>query len=671
MFVGVSTALTAVRRVFHPFIREGLKLYYRFSDNAPDFLLDGSTSFDGSNDYISIADADNLSFGDGTTDSAFSVSAWIKMNDASDFKIINKGIFNSTGEWWLEVDGADKLGLYLLDESVASTYELALYNTALTPYEGQWLHICATYDGRGGSSANAGIKLYLNGGSVTTTLSGGGTYVAMENLGADVHIGKYDSHYADGSMANVGIWNRDLSASEIESIYWRGSYSELKDTELTNLVSWYDLNSIDVSPTELISNGTMETASSLGGYENFPNNWTSSAGSPSIHERSSTQAFAGTYSLRYGNSGDTFNAVNQDSTVTGGVAYRLEFYIYGVTGSTMKFSHIDGSANPSTLENGDALLRYAQSVTIGEWKKFTYDLTTYGSGVISGYGLQIGSDVAGTEFYIDNVSLKRINGAPDSQGSNDGTIEGATTNINSYSGESPFKPRIQDIATPKMAVQLANGSTLFDGSNDYISIADADNLSFGDGSSDSAFSLSAWIKMDDATKFKIFAKGIYNTNAEYVMEVNADDKLRLILYDEDVADTVEIAMYDTAITSYEGRWTHVCATYNGVGGTSANAGIKLYLNGSNVATALSDAGTYVSMVNGSADLHIGRDGSDYANGSIANATIHSSELTQTQIQELMFTEKYSGLSSDLKTNLVSWYDLGSTELGTSLITLPL
>lgn len=280
------------------------------------------------------------------------------------------------------------------------------------------------------------------------------------------------------------------------------------------------------------------------------------------------------------------------------------------------------------------------------------------------------SELSGTE-------LTNLRGWWDLQGdvndksgnSNDGTNSNATLISNSYSAESPFKPRIKDIATPKDAVQLADGSTSFDGTDDYISIPDDNSLSFGDGSSDSAFSLSAWIKMDDATKFKIFAKGIYNTNAEYVMEVNSDDKLRLILYDEDVADTVEIAMYNTAITSYEGQWIHVCATYNGVGGTSANAGIKLYINGSNVATTLSDAGTYVSMVNGSADVHIGRDGSDYANGSIANATIHSSELTHSQVIELMFTEKYAGLSSDLKTNLVSWYDMGSDQLsGTELIT---
>jgi len=195
-------------------------------DNQGYYLSDTTTISNGirlfGSEYIEVQDSEILSFGDGTDDRPFSIEAWIKMDDATDFKIINKGIFNSTGEWWLEIDSNDKLGLYLLDESVASTYELALYNTALTSYEGQWIHISATYDGRGGSSANAGVKLYLNGSSVTTTLSGGGTYVAMENLGADVHIGKYDSTYAKGLIDEVRIYSKELSADEVSKNYTNG-----------------------------------------------------------------------------------------------------------------------------------------------------------------------------------------------------------------------------------------------------------------------------------------------------------------------------------------------------------------------------------------------------------------------------------------------------------------
>ena len=59
MFIGVSTAISAIRRVSESFIRDGLKLYYRFTEtfneSQPELLLSGATSFDGSDDYISIA----------------------------------------------------------------------------------------------------------------------------------------------------------------------------------------------------------------------------------------------------------------------------------------------------------------------------------------------------------------------------------------------------------------------------------------------------------------------------------------------------------------------------------------------------------------------------------------------------------------------------------------
>ena len=220
------------------YVKDSLKAYFRFYDTTPDFLLDGSTSFDGTDDYISIADADNLSFGDGSTDSALTFSAWVKMDDAQDFKIFSKGIFNTNFEYYFGTFSGRNFGLELYDEDVTSTYERAYTSSALTSYEGQWVHLCATYDGRGGASANAGITLYVNGVSQSVTLDDSGTYVSMVNGGADLHIGRYSTNYEKGSMANIGIWNRALSASEIESIYWRGSYSELKGTELTNLVSW-------------------------------------------------------------------------------------------------------------------------------------------------------------------------------------------------------------------------------------------------------------------------------------------------------------------------------------------------------------------------------------------------------------------------------------------------
>ena len=99
------------------------------------------------------------------------------------------------GEYLLQLDANKKLYFALYD---GNAYEGALYNTALGDYEGSWLHICATYTGVGGTSANAGIKLYVDSEQKSVSLLGGNTYQAMHNDSGEVEIGKYDNIYANG-----------------------------------------------------------------------------------------------------------------------------------------------------------------------------------------------------------------------------------------------------------------------------------------------------------------------------------------------------------------------------------------------------------------------------------------------------------------------------------------
>ena len=173
-------------------------------------------------EYISVQDSESLSFGNGTSDSPFSLEAWVKPNDVTNFEVFAKGVYNSTGEYVFGFEPDDKLKFYLFDESVASTTEGVLYNTALTSSEGQWMHIVGTYDGRGGTSANAGMKIYLNGSQVNNGTESAGTYVAMENLSANLEIGKYSSNYAKGSIDEAKVYSKALSATEVLKNYNNG-----------------------------------------------------------------------------------------------------------------------------------------------------------------------------------------------------------------------------------------------------------------------------------------------------------------------------------------------------------------------------------------------------------------------------------------------------------------
>ena len=57
------------------YIKDKLKAYYRFYDTQPDFLLDGSTSFDGTDDYIDTGVA--------FSNTVHTISGWFKLDNVS------------------------------------------------------------------------------------------------------------------------------------------------------------------------------------------------------------------------------------------------------------------------------------------------------------------------------------------------------------------------------------------------------------------------------------------------------------------------------------------------------------------------------------------------------------------------------------------------------------
>ena len=221
----VAKVATNIKTFGIKFLKDNLKIFFDFQNTDLEHVGRGSASFDGSNDVITITDNSVFSFGDGSTDQAFSITAWVKMIDATNFQIMNKGIFNTDGEWNFRTNSSDKLVFALYDESVSSTHE-SVISSALTTYQNQWIHVAATYDGRGGTSANDGMELYINGVNDSDSRSGAGTYVAMENLAGNVTIGAGNSAFAEGSIAQVGIWQRQLSSSEVLNIVYK-EYSDL------------------------------------------------------------------------------------------------------------------------------------------------------------------------------------------------------------------------------------------------------------------------------------------------------------------------------------------------------------------------------------------------------------------------------------------------------------
>ena len=178
----------------------------------------GTFTLDGVDQYIEIADSNTFSFGDGSNDSPFSISVWVNMTDATRFRILQK-FGTSKKEWSFHTDGDDKLYFYIYDDS-ARGYEYVVTTLTLTSLEGTWLNLVVTYDGSGGTSANDGLNIYINGSIQSVSKADSGTYTAMENHTHVVYIGNYNNaSYANGKISIVKIYNKELTASEVVQNY--------------------------------------------------------------------------------------------------------------------------------------------------------------------------------------------------------------------------------------------------------------------------------------------------------------------------------------------------------------------------------------------------------------------------------------------------------------------
>lgn len=171
-----------------------------------------SLSFDGVNDYLTAADAADLSFGDGAgTDLPFTVECWIKAPSYAGTyqQIIGKGY----GQEWVLViyDIANTLCFLLEDTTVGGQHIGRTFN-GMASYVNQWIHVAGTYDG---SSASTGIKIYINGVQVDNGNNNYGTYVSTGDTTQLLRLGKW----ATGCFAYKGteyrIWNVELAAADI------------------------------------------------------------------------------------------------------------------------------------------------------------------------------------------------------------------------------------------------------------------------------------------------------------------------------------------------------------------------------------------------------------------------------------------------------------------------
>jgi len=173
--------------------------------------------------YFDIADADSLSFGNGSVDSPFTVIALLNPTSLVSNVILAK-YDETTGspqrEWYLISFSTNKLYVRMYDNSTGG-YIGRYYNTSLASDCGTWHVYAFTYSG---SSTSAGIKIYRDGVRVDDQNSASGSYVAMENLGAKLGSYILNTSTTKANMANskygfIAVIAEELSQTQITNIH--------------------------------------------------------------------------------------------------------------------------------------------------------------------------------------------------------------------------------------------------------------------------------------------------------------------------------------------------------------------------------------------------------------------------------------------------------------------
>jgi hypothetical protein len=194
--------------------------------------LGQALSFDGTNDYIVIANESNFDFE--ATD-PFSISVWLKPDTTNTLgqNPVVKSLDSGTYTGWHFIinqgvtpldNNPGRIALFLWNVNGSVGIEVATLNST-NLNDGSWHHYVVTYSG---SSLASGIKIYEDSRALTTETGNnnisGDTILndAAVGLGARSDGAPSNSEFYDGLMDDVRIYNRSLTADEVKRLYTMG-----------------------------------------------------------------------------------------------------------------------------------------------------------------------------------------------------------------------------------------------------------------------------------------------------------------------------------------------------------------------------------------------------------------------------------------------------------------
>ncbi|MDE1944267.1 MAG: LamG domain-containing protein, partial [Patescibacteria group bacterium] len=163
--------------------------------------IGGALKFNGTSQYITVPDTTALRLS-GT----YSVSVWIRPAALKDYGnvLFKESLISNTG-YGLITFANGSWGWQIGNTLDIQTSAALLKNTT-------WSLLIATYDG-------TNVRLYQNGSLLSTTVA---SAVASDATALALGADTGDGRYFNGTIDDVRVYNRALSASEIQALYAAG-----------------------------------------------------------------------------------------------------------------------------------------------------------------------------------------------------------------------------------------------------------------------------------------------------------------------------------------------------------------------------------------------------------------------------------------------------------------
>ncbi|MBY0294044.1 LamG domain-containing protein [Patescibacteria group bacterium] len=618
-------------------------------------------AFDGSTNYATIPTVSDLSF----VDSTFTISYWIKESSATGTFVMANGAVG--GGWGLRDDGA----VFLKNISNSqNTYSMsaALLN------DNKWHHVVYVITTSSTVVANNTISAYVDGASVA--MIGTPTVTYSPNTNFSIGNRNSSSNPWAGSVDEVRIYGRGLSATEVQGLYRKGQVA-IKNVSRSGLVGEWKFDEgtstlahnsvVNGSRASLVNGATWLTgkhgkAVQLDGntqYVTIPY-------TPALSPSSVTTSFwftltstidcdaSNNYRILFnranGNTGwrvvleqdkstqfdvgisgtqSRSGGVNVDMQV--GVPIYLTFTYDATTGDQKVWANgvlkstksntpapLDPNSNPLTLGAGGTVgtCPAGNGYTPGKYD----DVRVYSRALSSDeiYSLYKERTVAvntsrNGELADGLVGLWSFDGAD---------MQGATAYDRSGSGNNGTLTN-----TPVRAIGKMGQALSYNGSNSYVSAGNASSLNFGAGQD---FTIGFWVKTTASPgSTKPIAKANVDTTGSGWGFYQAGNSVYL-----KIADGTS-SRYEQAVGPLnDGKWHHVLYSMSRTGNCNR------YLDGSLVASTGCSAWSSVDLSNAS-NLTFGMNSplNGYWSGALDDIRIYNRALSTAEAKQLYLMGK--------------------------------